>query len=74
MSYARNSDESDIYVYASDRGFECVGCGVFQTRSEIISHIEEHARNGSMVGRSLDMLRAELSDHGETEFRPGDGT
>jgi len=78
MSYARPSD-SDVYVYATARDpdrvvFLCAGCTPpFEKRSEIIAHLREHKTLGDNVGQAIELLEAELADHGETEFRKRDG-
>lgn len=56
MSYCRFAwDGSDVYVFESDRGFECCGChlrdGSFlaETPEEMIAHLAEHRRAGQFV-------------------------
>lgn len=59
MSYARFGwDGSDVYVYESDRGWECCGCisheqtfGSFTTTDldAFFAHLDEHRRAGHHV-------------------------
>ncbi len=56
MSFCRFAwNGSDVYVYESDRGFECCGCKlseesfVCDTQDEMISHLAGHKRAGHFV-------------------------
>ena len=82
MSYARMST-ADVYVFATGEltnlKWTCCMCGVlendpyFATRSEMIAHLKLHEVHGHSTGTAIDDLESELADHGETEFRAGDG-
>lgn len=55
MSYARFGDDSDVYVYVSDRGLECCWCTLqpksetFRSNAAMIVHLEEHQASGHVV-------------------------
>ncbi len=79
MSYCRFS-EGDVYVFATAGrgGWSCCSCQLdlvawFAKRSEMIAHLEEHEAAGHDTGEAIPMLRRELAEAGETEFRPGHG-
>jgi hypothetical protein len=77
MSYARMSDDSDVYVYEHYAGFiECCGCRLtvaeeyedfgfarLSTAREALAHLEWHVREGDKVPqRAFDRIREEHPD------------
>lgn len=77
MSYARMSDDSDVYVYKHYAGFiECCGCRLtaaeeyedfgfarLSTAREALDHLEWHVREGDKVPqRAFDRIREEHDD------------
>jgi len=64
MSYARWSEDSDVYVY--ERTVEasewvCCGCAAFKTREGMIEHLREHEERGHRVpAEAIARLRREL--------------
>ncbi len=56
MSVVRWSENSDLYIYYSDQGIACCGCGAngnhtiyCETEAEMIDHIREHIAAGDKV-------------------------
>lgn len=50
MSYARWSDESNVYVYAHvGGGVDCCACKRLWTPREVVEHFAEHTANGDLV-------------------------
>jgi hypothetical protein len=55
MSYARFGKDSDVYVYAGGKGYECCGCinlnktQGFTTSDELIEHLQIHQIAGHKV-------------------------
>lgn len=63
MSYARMSDESDVYIYSHANGFiECCGCSITEpeeyedfgfarlaTAREALAHLDKHVELGHNV-------------------------
>ena len=68
MSYARFGTDSNVYVYATNKGYECCGCGAFNglsqlflTPQEIIDHLQMHQNAGDLVpGYTFAELGAEV--------------
>ena len=78
MSYVRFGKDSDVYVYHHYQGFlECCGCILdpegegwsfpsFKTRSEMITHLEEHKKAGHDVPEyAIDRLKEEIETIGD---------
>lgn len=66
MSYARWSEDCDLYIYqdASTDRYRCRVCSLTEdgefwcdTRQEMIIHVEVHAAVGDLVGTAIDQLR-----------------
>lgn len=73
MSYCRMS-EGDVYMYhAITGGIVCCGCrfrektgSVFFSRSEALSHLEFHMKNGDSVpARAIERLKNEIDEIGD---------
>lgn len=71
MSYARFSEESDVYVYASVAGgVECCGCSmgdcfVAESTDEMVEHLQQHIEKGDMVP---DDIESALQDDDAENF------
>lgn len=66
MSYARWSEESDVYVFLSvDRRFECCACELGEYHADtaaIVAHLEAHLAAGHQVpDRTIPSLRRDQS-------------
>lgn len=74
MSYCRFSD-ADVYIFESSTGGECCACPlhpepfgsyVFDTRTELLTHIATHREAGHYVPESVDAdLRGEIESVGD---------
>lgn len=69
MAYARQGPDSDVYVFATDAGYECCGCPMqgepmiaeFATAEELITHLERHMSRGDKVPPDcIPTIRADL--------------
>jgi hypothetical protein len=74
MSYARLSDESDVYVYSTGAFFACHFCGpdsrshFFETSADMLAHLREHMERGDRVPqRALDEI-AKDQEENDREF------
>lgn len=72
MSYCRFCDCSDVYVYHDVCGkLCCCGCILdhsvfFDTRSEMIAHLQTHIEAGHEVpGSVIDALQDEIAEVGD---------
>ena len=66
MSYARWSEDSDVYVFLSvDRQFECCACSLGEIHADtaaIVAHLEAHIAAGHQVpADTIDRLRADAA-------------
>ena len=64
MSFARWSDDSDVYVILNAGGYlDCMGCGpdgCFTLTERMIAHLKEHEAEGDKVPeRTFERLRVE---------------
>jgi hypothetical protein len=74
LSYARVSPESDVYVYRSEEGLICFGCGLaedsaeFRTdsRTQMLNHLRRHVELGDLVPpKAFATLSEELTTVGD---------
>ena len=71
MSYARWGLNSSVYVIGTDRGIECICCGlsdsfVAQSYSEMIEHLKAHRMAGDAVPFSAEKsLKLDMDTHGD---------
>jgi hypothetical protein len=56
MSYCRFADNSDVYLYLSNDGWECCGCSLnngelllLKTPWDALGHLKEHVSSGDQV-------------------------
>lgn len=71
MSYARFSDDSDVYVYLGHTGYVCCGCEWGEgkglswwcnTEKEMLDHLERHRVHGDTVPQyAVDRLTEEMN-------------
>jgi hypothetical protein len=63
MSYARLTDDSDVYVLADEEAgyLRCVGCGAdFSSTTGMIEHLRGHIASGDAVpDRTIPALEAD---------------
>lgn len=60
MSYCRFGDDSDVYIYATDKYLVCESCKLkngkaFATLrySRMLAHVESHVNNGDKVPKNV---------------------
>lgn len=77
MSYARMSDDSDVYIFSHASGFiQCCGCSItepedyewvgfanLKTAREALEHLDKHVELGHTIPqRAFDRIREEHED------------
>ena len=79
MSYCRFGFDSDVYVFESDRGYECCGCilkgeswldgwNSVRTLGEMIEHLMLHKTKGHMVPDDvIETMREEICSTDNTK-------
>jgi hypothetical protein len=68
MSYARWTEDSEVYVFQIEGGFECHFCKQnngdhmdFKTRSDLKEHLLDHRKQGDMVPEyALETIEQEM--------------
>jgi hypothetical protein len=61
MAYARYGAESDVYVYATAKGWICENCSQFSDLVALQKHLVDHRSRGDKIPQhAIDVIEAEL--------------